>query len=445
MAAMCSTPRISFCGWKSPVSATRLAMFLARSPIRSRSLAIRSALTTSRRSTAIGCRRAMVSTALSSISCCRVSTFESNSITRLARSASRLARAPTASAICFSARPPISATRRVSSCRSASKALAVCSFIMSAILARAGSPEAAGDIVLRATIARSREHIAGGVEFNELAEIHEGGEVGDPRRLLHVVRHDHDRVVLLELVDQLLDLSGRDRVERRAGLVEQDHLRPHRHRAGDAQPLLLAAGEAQAVDGELVLHLVPQGGAPQRGLDPPVELGLRQLFIEPDAERDVLVDRHRKRRRLLEHHADPGAQQVEILPGRKNVLAVEQDVALGALVGIKIVHPIENTKQRGLAAAGWSDEGGDLALVERDVDVAQRFVGAVVEIEIADRNLFRQAGRADRRVSDGGNGDRGDIHDCFLDAESTRATIESASTVRVMMSAPVQASFCQSL
>ncbi len=65
---MCSRPRISFSGWKSLSSAaTRLPMFLARSPIRSRSVATRMAPTISRRSTAIGWRRAMVSTARSSI------------------------------------------------------------------------------------------------------------------------------------------------------------------------------------------------------------------------------------------------------------------------------------------------------------------------------------------------------------------------------------------
>ena len=49
----------------------RLAMFLARSPTRSRSPETRIAATISRRSTAIGWRRAMVRIALSSISRCR--------------------------------------------------------------------------------------------------------------------------------------------------------------------------------------------------------------------------------------------------------------------------------------------------------------------------------------------------------------------------------------
>src|SRR4029453_2419819 len=105
---------------------------------------------------------------------------------------------------------------------------------------RRASAETTGDVVLGGPIARRGEYLAGFVEFNQFAKIHEGGAVGYARRLLHVVSDNHDRIVRFQLVDQLLDLGGRDRIERRAWLVEQDHLGSHRHRAGDAQALLLA-------------------------------------------------------------------------------------------------------------------------------------------------------------------------------------------------------------
>ena len=76
-------------------------------------------------------------------------------------------------------------------------------------------------------------------------EAEERGHLGDARGLLHVVRDDHDRVVALQLVHQVLDRLRRDRVERGGGLVEQDHLRLDRDRARDAEALLLAAGEAE--------------------------------------------------------------------------------------------------------------------------------------------------------------------------------------------------------
>src|SRR5262249_22256402 len=270
-------------------ASTRLAMFLARSPIRSRSFDTRKEPTMSRRSTAMGWRRAMVRMAFSSIVRCRLSTDGSSAITFCASSTSRRASAMTESAISFSARPPISATMRESSPRSASKALIVCSDIVLffRFCRRNSSAETAGDVVLGAAVARRGEHFAGEIELHQLAEIHEGSEIGHPRCLLHVMGDDYDRVVVFELVDQLLDLRGRDRVERRARLAEQDALGPHRHGAGNAQALLLAAREAQAVGVELVLDLLPQGGATQRVLDAAVELAARQPLVESDAESDV--------------------------------------------------------------------------------------------------------------------------------------------------------------
>src|SRR5262245_18590296 len=449
---MCSSPRISFCDWNSPSRATtRLPMFLARSPMRSRSLAMRSAATISRRSIAIGWRRAMVRMARSSISRWIWSIWTSSATVRWAREVSRLASASIESQICFSARPPISATMRPRSCRSASKAFAVWSVIgvMSwACLYRRRSAEAAGDVVLRARIVRRGEDLAGRSELHHFAEIHERSIVGDARRLLHVVGDDRDRVVLFELVDQLLDLGRRDRIERRAGLIEQDDLRTHRDGAGDAQALLLAAGQGKAVGHQLVLDLLPQRGAAQRGFHPVIDVGLGEPLVQPDAERDVLVDRHRERRRLLEHHADPGAQQVEVLLGREQVLAVEQDFAVGALVRVEVVHPVEDAQQRRLPAAGRADEGGHQAAIERQADALQGFAVAVIEVELPDGDLFRQLALVDGGVngSRGGNLRRGlgDTHDIFLDEARARAVMLSASTVKVMISAPVQASFCQS-
>src|SRR5262245_51561580 len=84
-------------------------------------------------------------------------------------------------------------------------------------LARAGaaigSAELAGDVFLRELLARAREHILGRPGLDEVARAaalgdvyrEEGGDVGHALRLLHVVGHDGDRVVFLELQHQLLD------------------------------------------------------------------------------------------------------------------------------------------------------------------------------------------------------------------------------------------------
>src|SRR5215216_3728513 len=346
-------------------------MFLARSPIRSRSVATRMAPTISRRSIAIGWRRAMVSTARSSMVRCRMSISRSEATTRLPSTTSRRISASTESVIMRSTRPPISATSRVNSCRSLSNALAVCSEAIVVLLdhdptgmnrimipfaclsmicskkpASTFSDHAlakpAGDVVLGASIARRGENLAGFAELDQLAQVHERGLVGDTRSLLHVVGDDRDGVVLGKLLDQLLHLGSRDRVQRRARLVEQDHLGPHGDGSRNAQPLLLAAGQAQARGVQLVLDLVPQRATTQRLFHPAVHLRFGDLLVEADAEGDVLVDRHRKRRRLLEYHADPRPQQIEVELGVENVGMVQHQLAGGALAGIKVVHPVED-------------------------------------------------------------------------------------------------------
>src|SRR5581483_12265077 len=116
-------------------------------------------------------------------------------------------------------------------------------------------PEPPGDVVLRPLVSRVREHGLGLPELDQLAEQEEAGRFGDARGLLHVVGHDHDRQVTLQLENQLLDPRRRDGVEGRAWLVHQQHLRLDGQGARDAQALLLAAGEPRSRPVEKILHL----------------------------------------------------------------------------------------------------------------------------------------------------------------------------------------------
>jgi hypothetical protein len=105
------------------------------------------------------------------------------------------------------------------------------------------------------------------------------------------------------------------------------------------------------------------------------------------AEGDVVVDRHRERRGLLEHHADLGADQRHVLLAGEQVLAVQQDLAFGALLGVQLEHAVEGAQQRGLAAARRADEGRDLVLGDVQVDALQGVELAVVEVQVLDRYL----------------------------------------------------------
>ena len=119
---------------------------------------------------------------------------------------------------------------------------------------RRHSPEPTGDVTLGARVGRVREHLVGDVVLDEapgaaafVVDVgrHERGHVGDARGLLHVVRDDHDRVVALQVGHEIFDARRRDRVERRARLVHQDHVGLDRETARDAQPLLLTARERE--------------------------------------------------------------------------------------------------------------------------------------------------------------------------------------------------------
>jgi hypothetical protein len=126
------------------------------------------------------------------------------------------------------------------------------------------SPKPSGDVVLGRLLVRVREDLVRRTYLNELAwlslgrQVEEGGLVADPGGLLHVVRDDHDGVLLLELPDQVFDRKRENRVECRARLIHQQHLRLNRNGPGNAQSLLLAAGKANAGPAESVLDLIPQ-------------------------------------------------------------------------------------------------------------------------------------------------------------------------------------------
>src|SRR6266550_1780869 len=132
------------------------------------------------------------------------------------RSTSDDLRAAMARAICVSTRPPINSTPERMPSISTSNCLEVCSFTLRLRDSRGGqSAEAAGDVILGFLAFGLDENLVGGTEFDQLAQVHVSGKVRNPRRLLHIVGDDGDRVVGLELADQLLDLCGRDRIQRR--------------------------------------------------------------------------------------------------------------------------------------------------------------------------------------------------------------------------------------
>src|SRR5690348_3916199 len=118
-----------------------------------------------------------------------------------------------------STKPAISSSLRCSSSSSSLKWIKRASWFLLA--------EAAGDVVLGLFSLRPLENGIRSAEFYQPPEQEESGKLGDARRLLHVVRHDHLRALIAQTEQQILDLGGGDGIERGTRLVEQQHLRVH--------------------------------------------------------------------------------------------------------------------------------------------------------------------------------------------------------------------------
>src|SRR5205823_2411211 len=126
-----------------------------------------------------------------------------------------------------------------------------------------------------------------------------------------------------------------------------------------AEPLLLAPGQRQPAVLQLVLHLVPERRAAQGLLYPLRHRALEA--VEPEPERHVVEDAHRKRVRLLEHHADVAPHGDGVDAAAVDVLALELDVTLEAKPADEVVHAVQAAEHGALAAARGPDEAGDLS------------------------------------------------------------------------------------
>src|ERR1700731_3501293 len=72
--------------------------------------------------------------------------------------------------------------------------------------------EPSRDVILGLLLAGPREDFRSRVDLDQVTVIEERGAIADAGGLLHVMRDNHDRVVLLELEDQVLNVRGRCRI-----------------------------------------------------------------------------------------------------------------------------------------------------------------------------------------------------------------------------------------
>src|ERR1035437_229087 len=254
------------------------------------------------------------------------------------------------------------------------------------------SSESPGYVRFGPFFLRTGEQFIRGRALHEPADEKERGAVGYPRRLLQIMRHDDHGEFPLQLDEKLLDPLRRDRVERRAGFVEQQHFRIVRQRARDAEPLLLPAGEPRRALAETVLHLIPERGTAQRTLDDAVDHASIRFAVDARTERDVVVDGFRKTVPALKDHAGPLAQRHHVGVRIVDIRPVEQDFPRVPRAEDGLVQAVDGAEERGLPAPRRPDERGDRSRVNVEIDLEQRLLLAVPEREIAGLQDPRRAG-----------------------------------------------------
>src|SRR6187401_349268 len=378
-------------------ASTASASFLASSAARSSSVTTLSMANTARRSCATGWRLAITCNAASSISASYRLILRSRSSTSVAIERSQPEYALTASCTWSMTSAPMATACTCSDDRSPSNARAVWSSRLSD-MGLDESAEATRDVVFGELVSRIREDAIGLAHFDEITEVEVRRALRHARGLLHRVRDDHDRVALAQFLHEIFDSRGRDRIERRARLVHEDHFGVHGDRARDAQALLLATRQRRSRGLQPVLHLFPESCALQRTVNDLVEFDA--VTCEPVNARtvgDVLVDGFRKRIRLLENHADTRTQLHDVLLPVVDVLAVEQDRAFDSRTLDGVVHAVEAAQERGLAAAGRPDHRQHLLLADVDADLLDGVLRAVIHVHVA----AAEDGIVDGDVADG--------------------------------------------
>ena len=193
--------------------------------------------------------------------------------------------------------------------------------------------------------------VRGCVVRDDLSAVHHDGAVGVGENILEPVLGDDDRRAELgvDLAHGVEKIACGDGVELARRLVEDQHLRLHRHDGSKIQKLLLPAGKRGDVAVEPVLNAEIAGHfrhARAHGRLVAAETFEPERELVPDLVRDDLVVR------VLHHEANlRGLVAPRHLRERR---AAEKDLA--AALAVRREHRFEMAQQRGLAAAGAAAE-----------------------------------------------------------------------------------------
>ncbi len=193
---------------------------------------------------------------------------------------------------------------------------------------------------------------------------------------------DYDGKVISQFVDKVLDFGGGDGIEGGAGFIHEEDVGLEGYGPGDAESLLLPAGECQCALVELGSDFFPEGGLAEGHLDEFAHVA--GVAVDSGAPGDVVEDRFWEGVGFLENHADVPPEVDGISIGGVEVLSSVYGVSVEGDAGHEVVHAIEGTEKGAFATAGRADDGGYLAFVDVHSHFAYGGEVAVVDGEVVD-------------------------------------------------------------
>ena len=195
----------------------------------------------------------------------------------------------------------------------------------------------------------------------DLAVVHDRDVVGDGHRLLLVVgdQDGGDVDLVVQAAQPLAQLRADLRVERAERLVEQQHARLDRERAGERHALALAARELARV----ALVVAGEADDAEQLVDALADLVLRAL-ADAHAEGDVVAHGHvLERGVVLEDEADPALLRRD----RGHVLVADDHRAL-----VGDLEAGDDAQQRRLPGARGAEQRGERSVRDLQGHVVQR-------------------------------------------------------------------------
>ena len=236
--------------------------------------------------------------------------------------------------------------------------------------------------------------------FNNDAAVHEHDAVGDIARERHLMRHnDHGHMLSGELLDDLQHLSGKLRVERTGGFVEEHDIGVQAQCASNGNALLLSA--RKFARNLALVALEAHFRDKFAGLA--FNIGLIALLHSNGRIHDVFEHRVvREQVVVLKHKAKARFRCAKHVLFAINRLAIlhsrDLKVAIGKLACIERFEQRGATQKRRFAAARRTDNGNNLARVHLERNIFQHLGIAEAFLDVRqahDRFVF---GHSDLRI-----------------------------------------------